>query len=53
MGSRGRDWQPGQRGHRSRWRLVDWAATHSHADKLGGTAGNKTGHTTQDSRVGK
>ena len=25
----------------ARWQLVDWAVTHSHADKLGGTTGEQ------------
>ena len=44
---RGRDRQPGWRGHaakwqlvdQARWRLVEWAVPHLCADKLGGTTG--------------
>ena len=38
---RGRDRQLRWRGHVVRWRLVDWAVPHSHADKLGGTIGER------------
>ena len=36
---RDRHGQPGQRGHMTRWQLVDQGIPHSHVDKPGGTTG--------------
>ena len=40
-GRRGRDGQPVQKGHMARWQLEDQEVPHLHADKPGGTTGER------------